>query len=215
MLLASDDNNQNYVGARNPDAALVVQFYVKAVENRFESERHGRPIFQDENFVKTMIPGRMDLTLDEPVEQRHINRFPQQWAIFQNKQADAEQTSGTPVTEWPQLSKSQAEELKGKRFYTVEQIANCSDGQIQALGMNANMLRKQARAYLENASNSALAQQQAAEIERKKQEMEDLKASIPGMVADAVSRALAQQAQISATQPKKRGRPKAQPQPEA
>lgn len=211
MLLASDDRNTEFSGARNPDSALHVVFYTRTTPNPFLTEQTGSQKFQDETFIRILIPGRNDLTIDEPAREDHKKRFPHQWAVFMNTQSEAGQVTGTPVTEWPSISRSMAEDLKGKRFYTVEQIAECSDGQIQALGMDGNVLRQKARAFLKVAKDTALAQQQAAELERKQKEMEDLKASIPAMIADAVARAMANPAIAADMAPKKRGRkPKAE-----
>lgn len=176
-MLASDDRNAEFTGARNPDDVLHVTFFVRAVQDNFRSEKEGHPIFRDENWVRIMIPGRNDTVIEEPVEPRHQQRFPRQWMHFKNMTADVEQVIGTPVTEWPALTRAQAEELKAKKFYTVEQVAACSDGQIQALGMNANHLRLKARAFLEAASGTAAAQAAAAEIARKDEEISALHAA--------------------------------------
>lgn len=176
--LASDDRNPNFAGARNPDDVLAVQFYNRAVQDNFKSEKEGLPIFRDEKWVRIMIPGRSDLTVETPVDGSHPQRFPRQWAVFMNQQSETDQMVGTPVTEWPVLTRAQAEELKGKKFYTVQQIAECSDAQITALGMNANSLRQKARAFLSQADKTAQAQSQAAEIARRDEENNALKAQI-------------------------------------
>lgn len=206
-LIESDAANQNFSNARNPDASLHVTFYKKTLQNNFETEKQGHPIFYDQDWVRIMIPGRNDLTIDEPmIAGHHDVRFPMQWARYKNSVSEAEQVVGTPVTEWPAITRAQAEELKGKRFYTVEQIAECSDAQIAALGMNANHLRLKARAFLENAKGSALAQHQAAELARKDQVIADLQ--------EGQKRLSEQMQAILAGQPKKNkgGRPRKQPQ---
>lgn len=194
--LASDDNNREFAGARNPDSILKVTFYVRSLQNNFLTAKEGRPIFQDEKYVQIMIPGRNDLTVDQPVTDEHIQRFPYQWAQFKNQTAEVDQQFGTPVTEWPVLTRSQAEELKGKKFYTVEQIADCSDGQSQALGMNANILRQKARAFLESAKGSAHAQKQAEELAAKQQEIDSLKREMSDL-SQTVNAFMAQQKQVA------------------
>ena len=56
-LLASDDNNPEFMGARDPDSVLSVTFYMKAVKNNFESAKQNRPIFDDRLFVRIVPPG--------------------------------------------------------------------------------------------------------------------------------------------------------------
>lgn len=175
-MLASDLNNSNFIGSMNPDSLLHVRFYMEKLKNDFDSEKEGRPIWYEVPFVEIMRPGDQTSIITTQVREDHKRRFPQQWAIFQNSQT-APQMVGTPVEEWPAISRSQAEELKGIKFYTVEQIANASDLQAQALGMGAAMLRKKAQAFLGAAKDSALAQKQAADIARKDQEIAELKAA--------------------------------------
>lgn len=174
-MLASDDLNQEFADASNPDRVLHVQFYTQPVQDNFQSKLQGAAIFRDETFVRIMIPGRSDLTIDEPVEERHKARFPRQWAHFKNMTADTELIVGTPVTEWPAVTRAQAEELRAKKFYSVQQIAECSDAQIQALGMNGSQLRAKARAFVESAKGTAIAQAQAEEIARKDAEIDALR----------------------------------------
>lgn len=175
-MLASDDLNTQFTGAHNPDRVLHVTFFMRSVQDNFQTLKQGCPVFKDEEWVRILIPGRNDLTVEEPVEEHHKMRFPQQWAMFKNMTATVDQVVGTPVTEWPLLTRAQAEELKAKKFYTVQQIAECSDAQIQALGMNANNLRQKARAFLASAQTSAAALAQSEELARKDQEIAELRA---------------------------------------
>ena len=204
-LIASDDRNPEFVGARNPDAVLHVTFYTATLQDNFKTEKEGHPIFYDQPWVTIVIPGRNDLTVGRPVYEDDKDRFPMQWQRYLNKTATAEGVAGTPVTEWAALTRAQAEELKGQKFYTVEQIANCSDGQIQALGMNANSLRVKARAFLANAKDTALSQSQAAELARKDQEIADLKAG-QQRLSEQMQQLIA--AQAAAPAPKRIGRPR-------
>ncbi len=173
-MLPSDVNNTGFTGAYDPDSVMYVRFYMKSIQNMYETEKQGRSIFFDVPFVEIMIPGNQLSIVDTPVREPHKKRFPKQWMVFQNSQS-ADQVSGTRVEEWPAITRSQAEELKGLKFFTVEQIAGASDEQIQRLGMNATMLRQKAKAFLGQAKDTALAQSQAAELQKRDQEITDLK----------------------------------------
>lgn len=174
-MLASDMNNQNFAGAINPDSVLYVRFYVEKLKNEFESEKQGRPIWYEVPFVEIMRPGDQTSIITTEVRDDHKRRFPMQWSMFQDSQATM-QMVGTPVEEWPAISRSQAEELKGLKFFSVEQIADASDLQAQRLGMAGPMLRQKAKAFLASAQDTALAQKQAGDLARKDQEIADLKA---------------------------------------
>lgn len=178
-MLASDVANPEFAGATNPDAALVVEFYTRPVQNNFASSKQGRPIFEDITYVKINVPGLKDMAWDMPARSDHQRRFPLQWQHYVNRtQGDAKEI-GTPIAEWPQLTRSQAEEFRALKFYTIESIANASDLNINALGMIGGMspyvLREKARAFLKAAQESALPQHQAEELAKRDDEIKMLK----------------------------------------
>lgn len=175
VMLASDANNPNFVGAANPDSLLHVVFYMRSDQDNFKSEKEGRPIFYEVPYVKIMSPGNQLSEIDTPVREDHKRRFPVQWAAFQNSHAPQDQIIGTPVEQWPAITRAQAEELRGVKFFTVEQIAGASDLQVQRLGMNGPVLKQKAQAFLSVAKDTALEQRQAAEILKKDQELAELR----------------------------------------
>ncbi len=190
-MLASDLNNPNFVGASNPDNVLDVRFYMRSEQDNFKSEKEGRPIYYEAPYVQIRTPGNSLTEIDVPVREDHKQRFPLQWARFQNSQVGDDQVIGTKVEEWPAISRSEAEELKGIRFFTVEQIAGASDLQIQRLGMNANMLRQKAQAFLNAAKDSAFEQKQAAELLRKEEQINALNEQV-SMLRQQVEKMLEQ-----------------------
>lgn len=175
--LASDLNNPNFAGATNPDSLLVARFYKRAIKDNYKSLQEGRPIFMDVNYVEIMTPGGNLNIVDVPVRAEHKIRFPREWAIFQNSQSD-EQIIGTRVDEWPLVTRAQAEELKGAKFFTVEQIAGASDEQMQRLGMAAQMLKQKAVAFLAKANDTAQTQKQVEELAKRDQQINDLTATV-------------------------------------
>jgi hypothetical protein len=159
-MIASDLNNPEFAGAiNNPDARLWVQFYRKPVENAFKSEQEQRPVFDEVDFVKIMVPGDKLSIIDTFVRDEHKRRFPMQWAAYQNRTGDQMKISGTPISEWPRISAAQAEELRALKFYTVESIASASDAQLQHIGMIAGQsaftFRDDAKRFLSLADAAA------------------------------------------------------------
>ena len=118
QLLASDDNSPDFLGARNPDDILYVQFYEKAEQDNFASQKEGRPIFKNVDFVKIMKPGDSTTEIDTYATEADKRRFPRQWALYQN-QKNSEQIQGTDVREWPVIDRATAEGLRAQKFYTV------------------------------------------------------------------------------------------------
>lgn len=187
LQLASDADNPNFVGAHNPDAALVVKFYTKAVHQPYQSTQENRPIYADVDYIQIFTPGNQLNIIDTPVRGEHQARFAQQWAAYKAGRS-AEGMNGTPVNQWPFLSAAQAEEFRAIKFFTVEQLANASDGQLQNLGMvggmNPHSIRERAKAFLAAAAGSAPTERLAQENEELKQQMADLQRQMQALAAN-------------------------------
>ena len=115
MALPSDEN-----GA---DSRLVVTFYKRSMKQEDESLAAGRPIFKDFDFVNIVVPGNGLTEIDTYAREEHKRRFPRQWQHYMNTQGAETKEEGTPIEEWPLVSRAQAEELRGRKFRTVESIA--------------------------------------------------------------------------------------------
>lgn len=186
----------------NPDAALHVRFYTRPVKNNFLSEQEQREIWEDVDYVEIHVPGTDKLVIDRPVHPSDAARFPRHWAHFQNMKG-GEGVIGTPISEWSKVSRAQAEQLKGLKFYTVESIANASDSQIQSIGMVAGMspwsFREAAQRFLQLAMNDAEAAKKDKEVENMRKELEDMKA----MLAQLTAPKPAEEAEAAPTNKKK------------
>jgi hypothetical protein len=168
MALPSDE--------QGADSRLQVRFYKRAVQQEQETLAAGRPIYKEFDFVHICVAGDTLTEIDTYVLNNHKLRFPIQWAQYQNRVgADDQQVVGTPVSEWPIVSKSQAEELRALKFHTVEAIAGASDAQLQRMGMAAGMspyaFRDKAKAFLNLATNAAETDKRESEINSLKEEL--------------------------------------------
>jgi hypothetical protein len=168
MALPSDENNA--------DSRLQVRFYKKPVHQEQESMDAGRPIYKEFDFVHICVAGDTLTEIDTYALQQHKTRFPIQWANYMNRVgANDQEVVGTPVSEWPLVSKSQAEELRAMKFFTVEAIASASDQQLQRMGMAAGMspyaFRDKAKAFLNLATTSAETDKREQEINALKEEL--------------------------------------------
>ena len=176
MALPSDENNA--------DSRLQVRFYKRPVQQEAETLAEGRPIYKEFDFVHICVAGDTLTEIDTYALASHRTRFPIQWANYQNRLgADDQEVMGTPVSEWPLVSKSQAEELRAMKFHTVESIANASDQQLQRMGMAAGMspyaFRDKAKSFLNLASDSA-------QTDKRTQEINDLKEELAKKEAESV-----------------------------
>ena len=191
----------------NPDSRLAVKFYKRPVKLENESIEQGRPIFQEFDFIKILVPGDALTEIDTYVTEAHKTRFPIQWANYMNRQGSEIGFSGTPITEWPQISVSQAEELKGIKFHTVESVAHASDQQLQKIGMIAGMsphnFRERAKTFLNLASESADISKREEEITQLKEENAKIKAETDAKLAEMQSQMTALLAAVGAKKPRK------------
>lgn len=168
MALPSDE--------QGADSRLQVRFYRKPVHQEQESMDAGRPIYKEFDFVHICVAGDTLTEIDTFALQQHKTRFPIQWANYMNRVgANDEEVVGTPVSEWPLVSKSQAEELRAMKFHTVESIATASDLQLQRMGMAAGMspyaFRDKAKTFLNLATSVAETDKREQEINALKEEL--------------------------------------------
>ena len=168
MALPSDE--------QGADARLQVRFYKRAIKQEQETLDAGRPIYKEFDFVHICVAGDSLTEIDTYALASHKTRFPIQWANYMNRQgADDQEVVGTPVSEWPLVSKSQAEELRALKFHTVEAVAGASDAQLQRMGMAAGMspyaFRDKAKAFLNLATNAAETDKRESEINSLKEEL--------------------------------------------
>src|ERR1700744_5350018 len=167
------------------DEGLYVEFTREPVFMEFKSQEAGRPIYEERDFVYIVQPGNKS-DLKRPVRLNNDNgnvpdneRFPKQWARFQNSVEQVQ--DGLPLEQCPFLNKSRVMELKSLRIHTVEQLAMVSDAVTQTMGMDGRKLRDTARAFLDdatrladNAAKDAKINTLQAELDAMKQQIADL-----------------------------------------
>ena len=190
------------------DARLAVQFYKKSLKQEDASNEAGRPIFKEFDFVRIMVPGDNLTEIDTYAQESHKARFPRQWAHYQNQVTSHQDIIGTPLEQWPQITRSQADELRGLKFHTVESIADCSDQQLQRIGMVAGMspfnFRLKAKAFLNLANDSAEVAHREAELAQVKEENAKIKAETDAKLAAMQEQMSALLAAVAEKTPKTR-----------
>jgi len=190
------------------DSNLAVTFYKRSMKQEDESIAAGRPIFKEFDFIRIMVPGDNLSEIDTYANESHKARFPRQWAHYQNKVGDHQDFVGTPIEQWPLITRSQAEELRGLKFPTVESVANCSDQQMQRIGMVAGMsphsFREKAKAFLNLANDSAEVAQREAELQALREENDKIKAETEAKLAAMQEQMSAILAAVAEKKPKTR-----------
>ena len=172
-----------------PKSPAIPQFFTEAVKLEWKSQQEGRPIFEDREFVRILIPGDRRSMAVEPVRDEHKGRWPKEYEAF--KAGLETPLEGTPLGEWPVslMSPARVRELAYFNIRTVEQLSAVNDAQLQNLGMGARELRERARTWLEVARTGAAplerlisrTEHQAREIERLTRELTQANAEIAAL----------------------------------
>lgn len=165
----------------NSPANLFVEFYEDALEIPFKSEQEGRPVYEQREFVRILVPGDATSIIETPATEQHREDFRRQYERF--KKGQSEIVDGTPLVMWPVVNKSQVKEAAFFEVRTVEQLAELSDSNCKKMGMGYMELRGKARAWLLAAKDSAVVTRQAAENDRLQGEIEALKEQIKELAA--------------------------------
>ena len=172
----------------------MVRFYQREVKHEYNSEKEGRPIYYMADFVEIRVPGNQFTIIDTFANDGHKQRFPQQWAFYQNQKRDmnSDDVQGTLLRDWPIITAAQARELNHYHFYTVEQVANASDDQINqvtmVVGMSGLSFRDKARAFLSRSKDNAALEAQAEELRKRDAEIEQLKQQMASLMENLPKR---------------------------
>lgn len=217
-MLASDDNNPDFVNPKDPDSMLHVEFYDFEAPDKWLREvgdaqgvRHPKAVKPACPYVRISIPGNKDLTIETPAAPEHLKRFPRQWLHYQmqtGKIANAENVPGWQIDDWDELNAEQIRQLKFIRFFTVEQIAGASDAQIQGIGMGGAGLRTRAQDALK-AKNGKVVSEAIAERDAKINGLEEKLSKLMDLVTQLTEKSAEPAAEPAAEkldfEPQKRG----------
>lgn len=165
IALGTEGAHRAFANAEPQKHGLFAQFYMHPKQNAKETLLQGRPIYDETEYIRIMVPGDKSAIVERPVRLGiHINadniKFSVEYEMF--KQNKAQQISGTPLEEWPPMSRSQVKEMEYFNVRTVEQLAGMGDAQMQQF-MGLGSLRELARRFIQHAEGAApLGKMQAA-----------------------------------------------------
>jgi hypothetical protein len=165
------DPNKPFVG----DDRVPVQFYLGAVQDAEATEREGRPIFRDEDFIKIFL--NKDEVLDRPVRDTDKARWPRQYQAWKQTGNNRPGMMGMPLEKWPAVTRAQAEELAYFKVFTVEQLADLPDTTVQQVA-GLQKLKNLARAHMDIARGEAPVRRMQAELEQRDATIAGLQAQI-------------------------------------
>jgi hypothetical protein len=163
------------------DDKLLVQFYRGTVKDDDASVTQGRPIFHDVDYTRIYVPGDKTNIIDRPTDNSDKQRFPQQYARYLQGKKDEDQIIGTPLKEWPLVTRAQVEELKYFNLHTVEHLAEVADAvKLKMPGLVS--LSRQAQAWLERTNVTAQAAMMDKTIADQANKIEALERAVSDLV---------------------------------
>ncbi|KVP11966.1 chromosome partitioning protein ParA [Burkholderia ubonensis] len=177
------------------DSRLFVEFTLEPIHQEAESEKQGRPIYKDVAHIRIHFPGDRTKQIFRPVKMQDDmqgpsdpRRFPRQWEAFVEQRAQVQE--GTPLEQWPPVSRSEAMSLKAMHIHTVEQLASIADHNLSWLG--AREMRDKAAVWLANADGGKEAirlqaenEQLRADLDAQKEQTLELAARLDAFIAQS------------------------------
>jgi hypothetical protein len=187
-VLVADFNHEDFQQAQQQkmDEGLLVKFFVKPFHDKMASQKEGRPVYRDVEYIDIKIPGERGNGICRPAKPRDIARFPRHYEAFKRRTSQ-ELDEGTPLTEWASIGRSQAEELAFYNVKTVEQLASVNDVDISGF-MGGNMLKAKAIEWLAAAEEGKKTEELRVELAKRDDEIAELKAAVKALQAKPKAR---------------------------
>lgn len=177
---------------------VVPRFYVHTIPNEAKSKDEGRPMFDELEVCELRFSGnrqtigvypahevfRTETPLDGPVTPvTYAMEYNQQYLAFKNN--EAQDLSGTPLSELPFLTQSKRLELKALNIHTAEALASIDGQPLKQLGMKGREMKNQAQAYIDAASGSSNVTALAAENVALKDQLDQLRDQVMSLTEAA------------------------------
>lgn len=171
-----------------PDGTAL-RFFEQATKNNFQSEKRGRPVFDNSLMVEVIVPGQSLSNPQFEVERTYCEeaglgpdggrlvertekyvQFQPQIEAFKAKSGQG-LVEGTPLSAWGTVDAGTVANLRASGIYTVEMLASVQDVHLQNLGTGGRVLRDQAQAFINNRQFGVPSAQMAAETANLRDEL--------------------------------------------
>lgn len=174
------------------DAKLHVQFHRVPVLNEYKSAQAGRAVYDEKDFIKIHVPGDKNNVVDRPLDTLDKIRFGDKYEKWKAGQQEA--ISGTPLSAMPTMTPGKVAEYEYFNIKTIEQLSGAPDNLGQKMmGFNADKAR--AKAFLDAAAGNAPIEKMNAELAKRDEEIETLKAQMAALMTSTKGRKVAAETQ--------------------
>jgi hypothetical protein len=174
------------------DERLYVEFFREPVLHPAKSQEAGRAVYEERDFARIHVPGDKTSVVVKPMNEYYATRFRARYNKWKDGQNEA--VTGTPLTALPGMSQAKVEEYKYFKIITVEQLAEAPDGLGQKF-MSFHQDKQRAKAFIEVAKGNAPIEKMNAELAKRDEEIETLKAQMAALMSSTKSRKVAPELQ--------------------
>lgn len=178
----------DYNGLYKSADGAALRFYEQAAKNTFQSEKNGRPIYDQVLYVEVITPGSKESSpvfelerkfseeanISEPLRTQQYDKFREQIKAFRGD-TESGDMRGTPLTAWPAIDSATAATLAEGRVYTVEALSLLPDDKLRILGPQGRTLRERAQVFLNAAAGNAQVEGMASEMQNMREDMDRMR----------------------------------------
>lgn len=167
---------------RGADGNQRVEFFDEPFLNEARTAQVGRPQYDSRLCIRIRTPGDLKNVVVRKAHAVDFDRWPREYEAY--KKAEKLSETGTPIEQWPLLSRQVVADLKHSGIYTLEELAGLTDEQCQGVGiLGLRTLRAKAKAHIELSETGKVPAQLIDENDRLKSQLAQMQAQMLDMNA--------------------------------
>ena len=131
----------------------VARFYKHWAQNNFQSEKQGKPIGEEVDYIEIRSPKDKLNVFKRLATAQDKSNYPAAWELYQRGPEQA--AEGTPLCKWSVMTETTISMLNSHDIHTIETLASLSDAGLHQIGQGALQLQQGAKLFLEEALTKA------------------------------------------------------------
>ena len=175
MLAGQVQYQGDWGGMVVPNDRRMARFANVPKLNAVRTEEAGRPIYENQVVLFVRHPGERDETA-VAAKEHHKYEFQRAWAAFEA--GNAPEAEGTPLSVLFPNDPAIVQHMRACHIFTAEQLAALTAEGKRRVGMGVESYVSQAQKFLDAAEKAAPMQQMEAQLRRRDEEIEALRAQI-------------------------------------
>lgn len=150
----------------------LVRFYKHWVQNNFATEREGRPVGKDLDYVEIRGLGQDKQVTKRKVRPQDLNEYARQWDLYQR--GIEQRADGTPLEQWPTLGTEEILMLRSHNIHTLEALCQVDDSGLLHMGPGTRKLQDRCKYYMNEEAPKAASANLLAQVDELRADNEKL-----------------------------------------